>query len=329
MKALVRLSDTPRDFALREVPEPQLRPGTIKVRVRYVGICGSDLHIYLGYEPGLPQGVHGHEFSGVVAEIGEGVTGFAPGDRVTVEHTHSTCGRCAYCRTGRYQLCEQRHSLGFDIQGAFTEYVVVDPRYAHKLPPNLDDQKGALTEPLACIVHAIRLIDVRPALRVLVIGPGTMGLLCGLTLKAHGCTVDILGTPQDAQRLALAEASGLRPVDAEEAKKNRYPVIADCSGSGGGIRLALELLPKGGTLLQVGISTEPVTLPYEQVVYKELKIQGTFCHVWEDWEQALRLQEANLLDVAPVITRVVPLEDWQQAFEQLLDKNGMKTLIRL
>lgn len=314
---------------MRDVPEPELRPGTIKVRVSYAGICGSDLHIYLGFEPGLPQGVHGHEFSGVVAQVGEGVTGFAPGDRVTVEHTYSTCGRCAYCRTGRYQLCGQRHSLGFDIQGAFTEYVVAHPLYAHKLPDCLDDQKGALTEPLACVVHAINLIDVRPAMRVLVIGPGPMGLLCGLTLRAYGCGVDILGTAQDAERLALAEKSGLRAIDAGEARKNRYPVIADCSGSGGGIRLALELLPKGGTLLQVGISTEPVTLPYEQIVYKELKIQGTFCHVWEDWEQALRLQEAGLLDISPVITDIVPLEEWQRAFERLLDKDGMKTLIKL
>ena len=329
MKALVRLSDTPRDFALGDVPEPALSAGKIKIRIAYAGICGSDLHIYLGFEPGLPQGVHGHEFSGVIEAVGEGVEGFAPGENVTVEHTYATCGRCAYCRTGRYQLCSKRNSLGFDIQGAFAEFVVVDPMYVHKLPEGVDLKKGALTEPIACITHAIRLIDTKPAMRALVVGPGPMGLLCGLALRAYGLEVDICGAPQDTERLERAKAAGLNVVEGGGIAPMSYPLVAECSGSGGGVRLALGALQKGATLLQVGISTEPVTLPYEQLVYKELKIQGTFCHTWADWDQALKLQAAGLIDISPVITDVVPLEDWQGAFERLLNKEGMKTLIKI
>ena len=329
MKALVRLSDTPKDFALRDVPKPALTADKIKIRVAYAGICGSDLHIYLGFEPGLPQGVHGHEFSGVIEEVGENVEGFVPGEKVTVEHTYATCGRCSYCRTGRYQLCAKRKSLGFDIQGAFTESVVVDPVYVHKLPEGVDLKKGALTEPLACIVHAVELVETKPAMRVLVVGPGPMGLLCGLVLKAYGCAVDICGAPQDMERLKRAKAAGLCVVEGKEIAKQSYPLVAECSGSGGGVRLAIEALQKGATLLQVGISTEPVTLPYEQMVYKELKIQGTFCHTWADWDQALRLEQAGLVDISPVITDVVPLEEWKDAFERLLNKEGMKTLIQI
>ena len=329
MKALVRNSDTPRDFSLQQVDEPVLSPGKVKIKVAYAGICGSDLHIYLGYEPGLPQGVHGHEFSGVITEVAEGVTGFAPGDHVTVEHTYSTCGRCEYCRTGRYQLCEKRESLGFDIQGAFSEYVVTDPQYIHKLPAGFDLKKGALTEPLACIFHAIRLIEVKPALPVLVVGPGPMGMLCALALKAHGCKVDIMGAPQDGERLERAAKAGLQVVDGNSVAEKSYPVVAECSGSGGGVRAAIRAVKKGGTLLQVGITNGDVALPYEQLVYKELKIQGTFCHTWPDWDQSIRIQEAGLLDISPVITDVVPLEDWKEAFERLLDKKGMKTLFAL
>lgn len=327
MRALLRLSDTPRDFILGEAEEPRVSPGLVKIKVAYAGICGSDLHIYLGQDPGLPQPIHGHEFSGTVAEVGEGVSGLAAGDRVTAEHTYSVCGRCAYCKTGRYQLCAQRHSIGFDIPGGFAEYVLVDPQYVHKLPVGLSLERGALTEPLACIVHAVELAPTRPALPVLVVGPGPMGLLAGLVLRAYGCRVDILGTAVDKERLDRAAAAGLNVV--AEAPACSYPLVAECSGSGGGIRCALNAVQKGGTLLQVGIATGEVPLPYDQIVYKELRVQGTFCHVWKDWDQALRLQEAGLLDVSGVITGVVPLEDWRAAFDALVEKKGMKTLFHI
>ncbi len=325
MKALLRHSDTPKDFSLGEAPNPAIQPGFVKLKVAYAGICGSDLHIYLGQDPGLPQPVHGHEFSATIAEIGEGVEGFTVGQKVTTEHTFSVCGLCENCRAGRYQLCTQRHSIGFDIPGAFAEYLLVDPRYIHPLPSGVGLQQGALTEPLACIVHGVELVDTKPAMPVLVVGPGPMGLLAGLVLKAYGCQVDICGAPADAQRLDIAQKAGLRVVEAPQSSS--YPLVAECSGSAGGISVAIGALQKGGTLLQVGITAGAASLPYDQVVYKELRIQGTFCHVWKDWRQALRLQEAGLLDLSPVITSVVPLEGWKDAFEALVNKEGMKTLL--
>lgn len=327
MKAIVRLSDNEKDWALGTAEEPAAQPGMVKIKVAYAGVCGSDLHIYTGHEKGLPQGIHGHEFSGTVAEVGAGVTGFAPGDAVTVEHTYSTCGLCQYCQTGRYNLCPSRQSIGFDRQGAFTEYINVYPQYIHKLE-GLDLKRGALTEPLACIVHGIELVEVKPAMKVLVVGPGPMGLLCGLTLKAYGLAVDIVGAPGDEDRLTAAEKAGLHVLGGQPTAGS-YPLVAECSGSGGGVAAAINALEKGGTLLQVGIATQSLSLPYEQIVYKELKIQGTFCHTWKDWNQALALQKAGLLDVSPLITSVVPLEDWKNAFEGLLAKQGMKTLFGL
>ena len=325
MKALLRRSDTPRDFYLGEAQEPQPQPGQVKIQVAYAGICGSDLHIYLGQDPGLPQPIHGHEFSGTIAALGEGVTGLAVGDRVTAEHTYQVCGQCAFCKTGRYQLCAKRRSIGFDIPGGFADYVLVYPQYIHKLPDNISLRAGALTEPLACIVHAVELVATRPALPALVVGPGPMGLLTGLVLQAYGCKVDILGTAADAERLERAAAAGLRVVE----HPGSYPLVAECSGSAGGICCAIGAAEKGGTILQVGIATREVPLPYDQIVYKELRIQGTFCHVWKDWEQALRLQSAGLLDVSSVITGIVPLEDWRSAFDRLVEKQGLKTLFQM
>lgn len=326
MKAVVRLSDKPKDFDFLDVQSPALCAGMVLVKVAYAGICGSDLHIYQGYEQGLPENVHGHEFSGVIAGLGQGVGGWNIGDKVTVEHTFSTCERCAYCRGGQYHLCAGRQSLGFTKQGAFAEYVLVFPQYLHKLPKNLGLKAAALTEPLACIIHAIEKVPHSPASTALVAGPGAMGLLCGLVMQAYGMAVHIFGAAEDKERLLLANELGMQVVTAESAAQRGYSLAADCSGSQGGVAACIGALNKGGTLLQVGIATKALLLPYEQIVYKELRIQGTFCHVYGDWEKALALQGGGLLDVLPLVTSVVPLKFWQKAFEDLLEKKGIKTL---
>lgn len=327
MKALLRFSDEPRDFGMGETPEPELQADRVKVKIAYCGICGSDIHIYLGFESGLPQGVHGHEFSGVIEAVGEHVSGWKVGDRVTVEHTYSTCGHCVYCKTGRYHLCPERHSIGFDKQGAYTEHIVVDPQYLHKLPDNVSLQDAALTEPLACILHGLDKVAPAPGERVLVIGPGPMGILAGLSLMAYGCKVDIVGAEVDKERLDIAASCGMRVL--ERAGSMEYDLTVECSGSNGGIRAAIDSLKKGGTILQVAIATKEITVPYDQMVYKELSIEGTFCHTWKDWEQALRLQGAGRLDVKPVISAVIPLENWKEGYDAMLEKKGLKYLLEL
>ena len=330
MRALIRLSDTPGDFQLGEIEEPDIEPGMVKIKVAYCGICGSDLHIYQGFEPGLPQGVHGHEFSGTIAEIDESLQGRMPGglkvgDRVTVEHTYSTCGVCEYCKSGRYHLCEKRRSVGFDIQGAFTDYVVVDPQYLHRVPDSVSLKDAALTEPLACIMHGLAKLPLEVTERVLVIGPGPMGILSGLVLMATGHPVDIAGAPADTERLAVAAGCGMTVI--REPEEKAYRAVVDCSGAEGGIRNAIKALKKGGTLLQVAIATRDIALPYDQMVYKELSIEGTYCHTWRDWEAALALQGAGLLDLTPVRSAVISLEDWKAGFDAMEQKKGLKYLI--
>jgi len=327
MKALVRFSDTPGDFGMAEVREPAVVPGKVKIKIAYCGICGSDIHIYNGFESGLPQGIHGHEFSGVISEVGEEVEDYHVGDKVTAEHTFSTCGVCEYCKTGRYHLCAKRKSIGFDQQGGFTEYIVVDPQYIHRVPDRVDLKSAALTEPLACIIHAIDKVDIQPTQRILIVGPGPMGILAGLTLLAYGCAVDIMGTLVDRERLEIAAKHGMNVI--EKAESNFYPIVVECSGSNGGINICLDAVKKGGTILQIAIATKEITLPYHLLVYKELCIQATFCHVWKDWEQALSLQRDGLLDLSPVITEIEPLENWETGFDAMIEKKGLKVLLEV
>ena len=189
MKALVKYATGVGNMEIREVPEPSPGFGEVKIEVKATGICGSDLHTYHG-NIGIPMKlpvVTGHEFAGVVVEVGEGVEGIEVGERVTAETTFSTCGRCIHCLTGSYNLCLQRRGIGYWLNGAFAKYTVVPAIRVHKLPDNVDFIGGALSEPLACVVHgAMELTGVSAGDVVLVTGPGAIGLLTMQVAKAEG-----------------------------------------------------------------------------------------------------------------------------------------------
>ncbi len=327
MKALVRYADEAYAWRVEEVEEPKPAANEVKIKVAYSGICGSDLHMYKGVFIVPGKFISGHEFSGTVYELGENVTGFKVGDRVTVEHTYSTCGVCKQCRKGSYQLCLERKSIGFDKHGSFAPYVLVRPEYIHKLPDNVSLQEAALSEPLACTVHAVEMVRPEPSDNVLVVGPGPIGLLTALTFRAHNATVHIIGTKADALRLEKAKEMGIQVI--ESVEENSYSIVADCSGSEGGMNLALKAVEKGGKYLQVGIAGRPVTLDFDHPLYKELTIYGTYCHNYPSWEKSIDFMAKGLIDVKPIISGTIKLEDWEKAFKDLEEQKALKLLFEL
>lgn len=324
MKALVRYEDRAEAWRIEERPEPVPGPGEVKIKVAYAGICGSDLHMYRGVFIVPGPFASGHEFSGTIAELGEGVQGFTPGERVTVEHTWSTCGVCKQCLRGDYQLCASRESIGFDHDGAFAEYVLVRPQYIHRLPDGVSLKAAALTEPLACAVHAVEMLKPSPADTVLVVGPGPIGLLTALVFKSYNATVHIVGTPKDGLRLDKAREMGIEVIDRAEA--DSYTMVAECSGSAGGINAALGAVEKGGSYLQVGIAGRPVEINFDHPLYKELKIFGTYTHRNQDWQASISLMERGLVDPTPLVSRVADLEGWKEALEELEAQKAIKIL---
>lgn len=326
MKAIVRESPVQEGLVLKEVPEPVPGPGEVKIKTAYAGICGTDLHMYQGEMKDLPiPNIVGHEFSGKVVEVGEGVENITSGVRVTAEHTFSVCGRCDYCQKGDYHLCQERTAIGFEEPGSFAEYVIVGADYVHQLPESVSLQEGAVLEPLASAMHGIELIEPRPGQDCLVVGPGPMGLLITLCLKTYNCEVDIIGTEKDKSRLELAQEIGAGVVT--DIKDSHYDIVCECSGSSGGIKSALKGVRKKGQCLQVGISEYDIEVGFSQMVYKEINLQGIFCHHWQNWEKALKLQSLGLLDVKPLITDVIEPEAWERGFKKLLNKNAVKVLI--
>jgi L-iditol 2-dehydrogenase len=194
MKAIVKVAPGYGQVEVREIAEPIVQPGQVKIRVRAAGLCGTDIHIYKDEFRAWPPVVLGHEVAGEIAEVGEGVSGLAPGQRVTTETYFSYCGHCRYCRAGQVNLCLERRSIGSAVNGGFTDFVVVPARNIHLLPDNVDFRAGALTEPLACVVHAtLTTPTVAPGDVAVIAGPGPIGLLTLQVVKAAGARAMVLG----------------------------------------------------------------------------------------------------------------------------------------
>lgn len=342
MKGLVKYQDGPGNMELRDIPEPTPGPGQIKVQVQYAGICGSDLHIY---DSNIaittrPPVVTGHEFSGIVAEVGEGVTDFKPGDRVVAEAVYHYCGTCKYCRDGFYNLCVEKLSFGYVYNGAFERYTIVEQKNAHHLPDEIDLLSAAMLEPLACVCHGIYdQCHLEAGFVVLVSGPGAIGLMAAQVAKAEGCEVILTGTDMDEERLEVARKLGIHHVvniQKDDLKKlvadltggYGVDVVLECSGSEPGVRSGMELVRKRGWFCQIGLTGKPITFDIETICYKELHFSGSMASRFVNWEKGMALLRLGLVDLKPLATDLFPLEDWEKAFQMFREKKGLKLIFQ-
>ncbi len=340
MKAVMKVAPGVGHVELRDIPEPQVGPGQVKIKVQAAGICGTDLHIYKDEFRSWPPVVLGHEVAGEVVDIGAGVEGVAIGERVTTETYFITCGQCRYCRTGHANLCLSRRSIGSGVNGGFTNYVVVPFRNIHALPELVDYRAGALTEPLACVVHAVLTTPtVSPGDVAVIAGPGAIGLLALQVVKAAGATAVVLGTNGDEQRLVLASELGADHVvnvqhdDPAELVAALTPeglgadVVYECSGAGPAAQQLLTLTRRGARYVQIGLFGKPVAWDLDQICFRELVVTGSNASVPSAWIRALQLLESGLVQTKPLITADYEVTDWQAAFDGFTQKTAIKTLL--
>lgn len=338
LKAVVKEKRGVGNVVYRDVKEPQPKSGELKVEVKAAGICGTDIHIYHDRFRYNPPVILGHEFSGVVVDVGEGVKDFKVGDRVTAEAPAQICGTCAYCRTGNYNLCSNRLGLGWGVDGCFAKYCIIEEKMAHKLPDNVTFKAGALCEPLACVVHGIELTGITATDLVVVAGPGPIGLLTLQAVKAEGARVVVTGTSVDSERLKMAEQLGadytinIKNGDLYSEIKNLTKgygadVILECSGSQASVNTCLEIVKKGGKYTQVGLFGKPITLDFEKVATKELKVTGVQSQKWTAWEKALKLLEAGKIQLEPLVSGEYSMSAWEEAFKAFESKQGLKTVM--
>jgi len=335
----MKTAQGPGNVEVGDVAEPSTPPGHVKLEVKMAGVCGTDLHIYRDEFPTRPPVVMGHEVAAVVAELGEGVSRARVGDRVTTETYFSTCGECRFCRGGSPNLCSERLSIGSKVDGGFTRYLVVPERNVHRLPENVDFLAGALTEPLACVVHGVlQLSPPAPEELAVVTGPGAIGLLTLQVLKAAGARAVVLGTDADASRLALAKELGAdhtASVEREDpgdlVRKISAGIGADavyeCSGAEAAAGQLLALVRKRGRYAQIGLFGRPVSWDLDQVCYKELSVTGSNASVPSAWDNALWLMSEERVRTRPLVTGVFPITDWRRAFDAFEERSGVKTLL--
>jgi L-iditol 2-dehydrogenase len=281
------------------------------VRVEAIGICGSDLHTLHGEHPFVSYPVWpGHELVGVVESVGVAVDRSLIGARVALEPS-LPCGRCRTCREGRYNICENLRVLGFQAPGGMAETFVVNAERLHPLPDTLSVDGGALVEPMAVAVHAARLPGPLAALRVGVVGAGTIGLLTGVAAGAYGAAEVTVADPLEPRR-DVAAALGLRAVPSLPAAS--CDVVFECVGNESALRASVDAVTKGGTVVVAGVYGADPQVQAGLVQDRELRLQGSLMYVASDVRDAIRLLAAGRVDPQRVITHRFALAQAAEAF---------------
>jgi L-iditol 2-dehydrogenase len=321
-----------RKFAIRRAPKPALNEDEVLIKVRYCGICGSDLHTYV---QGLPAR-YGHEYSGDILEVGSGVKGWKAGDRVTAESVTS-CGECYWCIRGEMGLCETFYERWGETAGGFATYTKTKQQQLHKLPPGLSYQEAALTEPTAVALHAVRLSGMRTGDAVAVLGLGPIGQLVARLAKISGARA-VYASETSKSRIKLAQGEVDEVIDAKtidpvsrilELTDGRgADIVFECAGATVPTQQSLALAIKGGTIVIVGVSMNVAEFLPANVALRELTIKGSMIFSPGEYALALNLIANKKIDVAPLITDVFPLKDINKAFERAASGEGGKILIK-
>ena len=329
--------DDKRKVSVRDVEAPQCLPGTVLLRVEMCGICGSDLHVFDGQWP-RPDKPIGHEMAGRVIEIGEGAEGFSPGDLVCAEAlTH--CGRCVECRTGNYNVCSNRgggKSHG-KLTGAFAQIARVPAEIAYRMPPDATAEQAVLAEPTAVACRAASLANARPGDRILVIGGGTIGLLCAAVLKAR-LRLQCMVVAKYEHQASLAKELGADAVHLITSGKTADAVRAFTGGRSGvdavidtvGSTIALadaaDAIRPQGTIVLLALPGGRTIMPIHATVGKELRLVGSNCYGWSgaarDFDSAIELITSGVVPAPKIITHRFPLDQAQAAFDAAAGKSA-------
>ncbi|RKZ02184.1 MAG: L-threonine 3-dehydrogenase [Candidatus Hydrothermota bacterium] len=340
MKAIIKAVPGP-GASLANVEVPKVGPKEVLVKIKAIGICGTDVHIYTWDEWAShrikPPRIFGHEFVGEVVEVGKDVTLVKPGDYVSAE-THIACGKCYYCRTGNAHICENVKILGVDVDGAYAEYIAIPEENAWKTDRSIPPEVAAIQEPFGNAVHATLIEDIT-AKSVAVFGLGPIGLMSVAIAKAAGASKIFAVEPSDYRR-SFAEKMGADfVINPNETDPISYildhtsglgvDVVLEMSGSEAALKAGLRVLKKGGVASLLGIPSKPVTIDItENVIFKYLRLYGINGRLmFRTWYQVQELLASKRVDLTPIITHRMKLEQFDEAMKLLIDKQAVKIVL--
>lgn len=324
----------PGEIEFHDVEVPEVKSDQIKVKMKKIGVCGSDIHVNHGQHPTTSYPVvQGHEVSAEVVEIGSDVTNVKVGDKVTIQ-PQVVCGKCYPCRNGMYNACEELKVMGFQTTGMASEYFVVDADKALVLPQSMSWEHGAMIEPLAVAVHAIRLVGEVKNKKILVLGGGPIGNLVAQAAKAMGAEAVLLSEISE-YRLQAAKESGINTVNPEKDDlleaivanfgEDRADYIFECVGVNATINQAIEYARKGSTIVIVGVFGDLAHVNMGYVQDRELALLGSAMYREEAFTEAIELVEAGLIEFDVLITHRLKFEEFSKAYS-IIDEQKDKAM---
>ena len=335
--AVVNFAPEKGSVEIREIEKPEIGEEDVLLEVANVGVCGSDLHQWTAdhsWPVNYPV-VLGHEFGGHIAARGKRVVGWKEGDRVVSETAAVIDQNNPMSRKGFYNLDPTRKGFGYGVNGAMTRFVRVPARCLHAVPANLSFEQACLTEPCCVAFNAVvENSRLKPGDRVIVIGPGTIGILCAAMARLSGAEVALVGLESDRQRLAIGAKYGCEGFvnDATEWAIQRDGLGSDCvidaAGVSSTLKSAMQWVRPKGHIMKVGWGREPLDYSLDPIVQKNVTLQGSFSHNWSIWERVIALLANGQLDVRPIIGGVWSVTQWHEAFEEMHTRAVVKSVLK-
>jgi len=335
--AVVNYAPQTGSVEIREIEKPTIGEKDVLLEVSNVGVCGSDLHQWTAdhsWVVNYPV-VLGHEFAGHIVETGDKVTRWKEGDRVVSETAAVIDLNNPMSRVGLYNLDPSRKGFGYGVNGAMTRFVRVPSRCLHKVPDQIPFEHACLTEPCCVAYNAVvENTGINPGDRVVVLGPGTIGILCAAVARLSGAQVAIVGLQADKHRLNIAKEYGCETIigDAADWANERDGLGADCvidaAGASISLKIAMQLVRPNGKITKVGWGPQPLGFSLDPLVQKNIRLQGSFSHNWPIWERVIALMASGQLNVKPIIGGVWPITEWHTAFEKMHSGEIVKSVLK-
>lgn len=319
--------DGPEKLTMRKRPPIQsLAPNEARVKIIYGGICGSDLRVYRGTIPYAEYPCRpGHEVLGIVTQAGKNCP-YQSGTRV-ISYPNTYCGQCEFCLAGRTNICSSKTSFGVTVNGLFADEIVIDSKFLVPVPPGLANERAILTEPFAVNIHALKKATISKCTSVAVIGCGTEGLLSIALLNHLGAKITVLDINLEKAERARSFNKDIQILHPDEIENQSFDIVIEAAGVKAAIEQGFQLVKPGGTLILLGITDDDVRFPSLHVTRSEITICGSIVYTKEDFDVALTYLNDPEFNVSPVLSKIIPIKEYQKAFQDALTGNFTKIVL--
>jgi len=340
VKAVFKFKDGKNGWEIRDIPRTNPKENEVEIKVKFIGVCGSELHLYHDKHKYDPPVVVGHEFSGIISRVGKDVIKWKVGDRVVCENHTTSCRECEFCRNGQEQFCPSRKAMGYATNGCWTEYVYRPTWLLHKVPSSVSLEEAALVEPTSITVFALceRTNNIKDL--VLVEGCGPIGMISAMVAKARGAKKVILtGIDVDkkfripiAKQLGIDEVINVTEIDLKEkimelSFGKGADFVIEASGSEKAINDAVDLVKKTGQIIVIGETEKDIMFNWNKAIFKACSLLFTLGSNFNSWKMSLDLLEERKINLLKIITHKLPLENWEEAFKLMESKEAAKVLL--